>query len=91
MFQPRQHDRLTRLLDLARQKHLVQDSVDLVEIEDEIQFAHVAEELVQHLDEEVDRFQVGEFVVGRVDAHAEEEAGVASVHDLGAALELDEI
>lgn len=36
MFQPRQHHLFTRLLDLARQEDLIEDSVDLVKVEDEI-------------------------------------------------------
>lgn len=44
----------------------------LVEIEDQIQLAYVAEELVQHFDEEMDRFEVCELIVICVDADAEE-------------------
>lgn len=91
MLQPRQHNLLTRLFNLARQKNLVQYSIHLVKIEDQIQLAHVAEEGVQHLDEEVDGFEVRELVVVGVDAGAEEEACVAAVHDLGALAELDEV
>lgn len=83
MFQPRQHDLLTRLFDLACQKDLIEDSVDLVEVEHEVQLAHVPEELVQHFDEEMDRLEIRQLVVVGVDAHAEEQARVSSVHDLG--------
>lgn len=31
----------------------------LVEIEDQIQFAHIAEELVQHFDEEMNGLEIG--------------------------------
>jgi hypothetical protein len=44
----------------------------LVEIEDQIQLAHVSEELVQDFNEEMDRFQVCELIVICVDADAEE-------------------
>ena len=91
MLQPRQHNLLTRLLDLARQEHLVQNGIDLVEIEYQIQLAHIAEKLIQDFDEKVDGFQVGELVVVGVDAGAEEEAGVAAVDDFAAAPELDEV
>ena len=64
---------------------------NLVEVEDEIQLAYVAEELIQHFDEEVDGFQIGQLVVVGVDAGAEEESGVATVDDLAAAAELDEV
>lgn len=82
VLQPRQHDLLARLLDLAGEEDLVEDGVDLVKVEDEIELADVAEEGVEDLDEEVDGLEVGELVVVDVDAGAEEEAGVAAVHDL---------
>lgn len=90
MFQPRQHNLLARLLDLAGQEDLIEDSVDLVEVEDQIQLADVAEESVEDLDEEVDGLEEGELVVVRVDAGAEEEARVPPVDDLVVA-ELDEV
>ena len=90
MLQPRQHHLLTRLLDLARQEHLVQDRVHLVKVEYQVKLAHVAKEAVQHLDEEMDGLEVGELVVVGVDAGAEEQAGVAPVDDLVVA-ELDEV
>lgn len=46
MFQSRQHDLFACLFDLAGQEHLVEYSVDLVEVEDQIQLAYIAEELV---------------------------------------------
>ncbi|KAL8981072.1 MAG: hypothetical protein Q9177_005687 [Variospora cf. flavescens] len=55
-----------------------------------IQLAHVAKERIQHLDEEMDGFQVRELVVVGVDAHAEEEPRVPPVHDLQVP-ELDEV
>jgi len=58
MRQPIQHYRPTRLLNLARQEYLVQDRVHLVEVEDEIQLAHIAEEGVQNFDEEVNSLEV---------------------------------
>lgn len=90
MFQPRQHNLLTCLLDLSSQKHLVEYRVDLVEVEDQIQLAHIAEEGVQHLDEKVDGLQVRQLVVVGVDACAEEEPRVPAVHDLVVS-ELDEV
>lgn len=90
MLQPRQHDLLARLLNLPREEHLVQNSVDLVKVEDEVQLADVAEEGVEHLDEEVDGLEEGELVVVCVDAGAKEEPGVAAVDDLVVA-ELDKV
>lgn len=83
MLQPRQHDLFARLFDLAGQKHLVQDGIDLVEVEDQVQLAHVAEELIEHLDKEMDGLQIGQLVVVGVDADAEEQPGVPAVDDLG--------
>lgn len=90
MLEPRQHDLLARLLDLAGQEDLVEDGVDLVEVEDEVELAHVAEEGVEHLDEEVDGLEKGELVVVGVDARAKEEARVPAVDDLVVA-ELDKV
>lgn len=90
MLQPRQHNLLARLLDLAGQEDLVQDGVDLVEVEDQVQLADVAEEGVEDLDEEVDGLEEGELVVVCVDAGAKEEAGVPAVDDLVVA-ELDKV
>ena len=90
MLQPRQNNLLARLLNLTGQEDLVQDGVDLVEVEDQVELAHVAEEGVEHFDKEVDRLQVGQLVVVGVDAGAEEEAGVPAVDDLVVA-ELDKV
>lgn len=90
VLQPRQNNLLARLLNLARQEDLVQNSIHLVEVEDEIQLAHVAEEGIQHLDEEVYGLEVRQLVVVCVDAGAEEEPRVAAVDDLVVA-ELDKV
>lgn len=82
VLEAREHDLLGGLLDLAGEEDLVEDGVDLVEVEDEVELAHVAEEGVQHLDEEVDRLQVRQLVVVGVDARAEEKPRVPPVHDL---------
>jgi hypothetical protein len=89
--QPRQHDLLVRLLNLARQKHLVKYRINLVKVEHEIELAHVAEESIQHLDEEVYCLEVCQLVVVGVDACAEEEPCVSPVHDLGHVAELDKV
>lgn len=90
MLQSGQDGLLARLLDLAGEKDLVEDGVDLVEVEDEIELGDVAEEGIEDLDEEVDGLEVCELVVVCVDADAEEEAGVAAVDDLVLA-ELDKV
>lgn len=90
MLQPCQDNLLTRLLDLAREEDLVQNGVDLVEVKDQVQLAHVAEEGIQHLDEEMYRLEEGELVVVCVDAGAEEQARVAPVDEF-VLPELDEV
>lgn len=90
MFQPREYDLLTRLFNLARQKHLVEDRIDLVKVEYKIKLADISEKGVENLDEEVDGLEEGKLVVVCVDTGAEEETGVATVHDLVVA-EFDEV
>lgn len=63
----------------------------LVKVEDQVQLAHIAEELIQDLDEEVNGLQIGELIVVRIYACAEEQAGVTAVDDLRSAAELDEV
>jgi hypothetical protein len=82
MLQPRQNNLLTRLLNLPRQKHLVEDSIDLVKVEHQIQLTHIPEERIQHLDKEVYRLQVRELIVVGIDARAEEQSCIAAVDDL---------
>lgn len=47
-------------------------SAYLVKVEDQIQFAHIAEELIQHFDEEMDSLEVGQLVVIGIHADTEE-------------------
>jgi hypothetical protein len=54
----------------------------LVEVEYEVELAHVAEEAVQHLHEQVDGLQVRKLVVRHVHAEGEEQARVPAVDDL---------
>lgn len=91
MLEPCQNHLFTRLFDLAGQEDLVQNGVNFVEIEHEIELAHVPEELIEHLDEEVYGLEIGELVVGAVDADAKEEPGVSTIDYLCRALELDEV
>jgi len=62
----------------------------LVEVKHQIQFTHIPKETVQHLHEEVNRFQVRQFVIVGVHARTEEEARVAPIDDLVVA-ELDKV
>jgi hypothetical protein len=90
MLQPREHNLLTRLFDLARQEHLVEDGIDLVEVEDKVKLADVSEKGIEDLDEEVNSLEECELVIVCVDAGAEEETGVAAVDDL-VVTELDKV
>jgi len=52
-------DRLLRcLLHLTGEEELVEDHIDLVEVEDEVELAHIAKELIKELHEEVDGLKV---------------------------------
>jgi hypothetical protein len=82
MLQPREHNLLTRLLDFAGQKHLVEDRIDLVEVEDKIELTDVSEKGIEDLNEEVNSLEEGELVIVCVDTGAEEETGVTAVDDL---------
>lgn len=90
VLQSGQNHLFARLLDLAGEEDLIENGIDLVEVEDKIELADVAEEGVEDLDEEVDGLEVGELVVVGVDAGAEEEPRVAAVDDLAVA-ELDKV
>lgn len=58
-------------------------STYLIEIEHEIQLAHIPEELVKYLDEEMDRLQVGQFIVIGVHADAKKQSRISPVDNLG--------
>jgi hypothetical protein len=90
MFQPREHNLLARLFDLARQKHLVEDGINLVEVEDKVKLADVSEKGIEDLDKEVNGLEERQLVIVCVDASAKEETGVAAVDDLVVA-ELDKV
>lgn len=82
VFKPRQDNLFASLFNLASKEDLVENSIYFVKVENKIKLTHVSEESVEHLNEEVNCLEVGEFVVVGVDAGAEEEAGVAAVDDL---------
>eukprot|EP00307_Rebecca_sp_RCC1486_P009812 CAMPEP_0119409604 /NCGR_PEP_ID=MMETSP1335-20130426/2856_1 /TAXON_ID=259385 /ORGANISM="Chrysoculter rhomboideus, Strain RCC1486" /LENGTH=202 /DNA_ID=CAMNT_0007434005 /DNA_START=307 /DNA_END=913 /DNA_ORIENTATION=+ len=74
--------RFGRLLYLTREEELIEDHVHFVKVEHQVELAHVAKELVKHLDKEVDRLEESELVVARIDAQGEEEASIPSVDEL---------
>jgi hypothetical protein len=59
MIKARQYNVFTRFLNLASQKHFVQNRIDFVKIEHKVQFTNVAEESVEYFDEKVYGFQIG--------------------------------
>jgi hypothetical protein len=63
----------------------------LVEVEDQIQLAHIAEEGIEHLHKEMYSLQICQFVVVRVDACTEEQPGVSPIYYFGHVPELDEV
>lgn len=63
----------------------------LVEIEHKVELAHIPKKGIQHFDKKVYRFEVGQLVVVRIDARAEEEAGIPPVDYLRHVAELDEV
>jgi len=78
-----QHVLLAALLHLSREQQLIEYKIRLLEVEDEIQLAHVAVVLVHLLDVAVHNLQRDQLVVRAVAAGNEEEGGVAPVDYLG--------
>lgn len=78
-----QHVLLAALLHFPRQQQLIQDEVRFLEIEDDIQLAHVAVVLVHLLHVAMHYLERDEFIVGRRAARDKEEGSVAAVDDFG--------
>lgn len=74
-----QHILLATLLHLPREQQLVEDKVRLLEVENDIQLAHVPVVLVHLLDVAVDDFERDQLVVRRRAACDEEQRGIAAV------------
>lgn len=53
-----------------------------MEVEDEVQLADVAEEVVQDLDKQMYALQIRQLIVGHVDAHREEQTRIPPVDHL---------
>ncbi len=62
----------------------------LVEVKNQVQLAHVPEEAIQDLDEEVNCLQIRQLIVIRIHTGAEEEPCIAPVDNLVIA-ELNEV
>ena len=78
-----QHVLLAALLHLAGQQQLVEDEVGLLEVEDDVELAHVAVVLVHLLDVAMDDLEGDQLIVSRVAAGDEEERGISAIYDLG--------
>ena len=52
---------------------------NLVEVEDKVELAYVAEKVVQNLDKQVNALQVHQLIVSQVNAEGKEEACISSV------------
>ena len=63
----------------------------LIKVKHQIKLTNIAKELVQHFNEEVDSFQIGELIVVLVDTGAEKQARIATIDDLQVVSELYEI
>ena len=55
----------------------------LLDVEDEIELAHILEALVERLDEDLDQVEDAELTLGRVDGEHEVESRVVPVDQLG--------
>jgi len=77
------HVLFTAFLHLSCEEKLIEDKVCLLEVEDDVQFAHVAIVLVHLLDEAMDNLKGDKLVVGRVYSGDEEQRGVTAVDDFG--------
>ena len=80
-FDPLQYLSLTRFFQLPRQHEFIQNTVNLVEIKDNIQFTHVAKVRVEEFDKQMNRFQVGQFIVRHVHGNGKKEASVSPINE----------
>ena len=82
----REDVRLVRLDDAPVHDHLVEDEVRLLEVEHDVELAHVLKIAVERLDERMDELEDRKLVlIVALDANNEEERRVPSVNDLVAA------
>jgi hypothetical protein len=78
-----EHVLFAALLHFACQQKLVEDKVGLLEVEDDVELAHVAVVFVHLLDVAVDNFERDQLVVRGVAAGDEEERSIAAIYNLG--------
>eukprot|EP00308_Calcidiscus_leptoporus_P017922 CAMPEP_0119375144 /NCGR_PEP_ID=MMETSP1334-20130426/33990_1 /TAXON_ID=127549 /ORGANISM="Calcidiscus leptoporus, Strain RCC1130" /LENGTH=187 /DNA_ID=CAMNT_0007393373 /DNA_START=184 /DNA_END=748 /DNA_ORIENTATION=- len=72
-----------RLNDATVHNHLVQNEVRFLEVEHDVQLAHILKVAIECLDECVDELEDGEFIlIFAFNANNEKEGRVTSIHDL---------
>jgi hypothetical protein len=76
-----EHVLLAAFLHLTGDQQLIEDEVGLLEVEDDVQLAHVAVVFVHLLDIAVDDLEGDQLIVGVVGSGDEEKRGVAAVDD----------
>ena len=70
-----------RFLHFPRQHEFVENTVNLVEVEDNIQLANVGKVGIQEFYKQVDGFQVGEFVLLNVHGDGKEQTRISSIYE----------
>lgn len=78
-----EHILLTAFLHLAGEEQFIKDEVGLLEVEDDVQLAHVAVVLVHLFYVAVNNLERDELVIRRVGGGDEEERGISTVYDFG--------
>jgi hypothetical protein len=78
-----EHVLLATLLHFARQQKLIEDEVCLLEVEDDVELAHVSVVLIHLLDIAMDDFERDQLIVCGVATSDEEERGISAIDDLG--------
>jgi hypothetical protein len=63
----------------------------LIKVKHQIQLTNIPKKRIQHLDKKVYCLQIRQLVIIRIHTHAEEQACISPVHDLGHVAELDEV
>jgi hypothetical protein len=57
MFKGAVYSGLRCFHDFSSDDHFVEDLIDLVKVEDEVQFAHTTEVLIEHFNEQVNKLK----------------------------------
>ena len=81
-FDPIQNFSFAGFFHFPCQHKLIQYTVDLVEIEHNIQFTDIAKVTVQQFHKQVNGFQIRQFIVRDIDGNSKEQTRVSSVNQL---------